>query len=299
MRTQKCAAQERVLKMIQSVKDCLVVCDVDNTLLNAQSGLPEVNKLTIELFMSMGGRFTVATGRTTESVKRQLGPLKINAPAITYGGSVIYDFEKKIWLQNKVLPQIAAMQALCDIKEAVPGIGIEVMTSDGRLYVVQSNEYTHHHTVYERLIYTMSPLGEFSNQWNKVMFAGAPELLLKAQDFVKNRRYPGLYFVFTDEMYFEMMPQCVSKGSALKELCALTGIPLENTIAIGDYDNDLEMLEAAGYAVAMENAPMKLQAVADEITTRCEDGGVAQVLYGLIRKYGEDPQDRRVRGYFK
>ena len=60
-----------------------------------------------------------------------------------------------------------------------------------------------------------------------------------------------------------------------------------------------QMLEAAGYAVAMENAPMKLQAVADEITTRCEDGGVAQVLYGLIRKYGEDPQDRRVRGYFQ
>ena len=64
-------AQERVLKMIQSVKDCLVVCDVDNTLLSAHGGLPEVNKLTIELFMSMGGRFTVATGRTTESVKRQ------------------------------------------------------------------------------------------------------------------------------------------------------------------------------------------------------------------------------------
>lgn len=104
--------------------------------------------------------------------------------------------------------------------------------------------------------------------------------------------------MFTDEIYFEMMPQCVSKGSALRELCAFTGIPLENTIAIGDYYNDLEMLETAGYAVAMENAPMKLQAVADEITSRCEDGGVAQVLYKLIRKYG-GPREGRVRGYFR
>ncbi len=279
--------------MIESLKDLLVVCDIDNTLLSVSGGLPEVNRLTIDLFTSLGGRFTVATGRTTESVQRHLSHLHLTAPAITYGGAVIYDFEKKEWLKNAVLPHDSAMQALCDVRDAFPGIGIEVMTSDGRLYVVQSNEYTHHHTVYERLIYTMSPLGEFSPKWNKVLFACGHETLLKVQEFVSGRQYPGLYFIATNSIYFEIMPEGVSKGAALRELCGMLQIPRENTIVIGDYYNDMEMMKAAGRSVAMGNAPKEVREIADAVTASCEDGGAAQVLYGLIRQYA--PSSRRLQ----
>ena len=43
---------------------------------------------------------------------------------------------------------------------------------------------------------------------------------------------------------------------------------------------------AAGHSVAMGNAPKEVQLAADTVTGRCLDGGVAEVLYGLIRKYG-------------
>ena len=48
--------------MIGTLDELLVVSDIDNTLLNAVEGLPEVNRATVQLFSSMGGRFTVATG---------------------------------------------------------------------------------------------------------------------------------------------------------------------------------------------------------------------------------------------
>ena len=74
--------------------------------------------------------------------------------------------------------------------------------------------------------------------------------------------------------------------AALGELCTYMGIPIENTVAIGDYFNDIELMRAAGHSVAMGNAPKEVQLAADTVTGRCLDGGVAEVLYGLIRKYG-------------
>lgn len=271
--------------MIQSLHDILVVSDIDNTLLDPGAGIPSVNQTTIRLFCSLGGRFTVATGRTLESVERQLGGLVLSAPAIAYGGGVIYDFEQKKRIQNKILPKAVAAHALKDIRDAFPGIGIEVMTADGRLYVVQSNQYTHTHTVQERLIYTMIPLQEIRAEWNKVLFACDNAMLRRVQEFVDNRYYPGIYFVATNTTYFEIMPEGVTKGAALEELCAYLRIPLANTIAICDYFNDVDLMQTAGHSVAVANAPKEIQLMADEITTSCMDGGVAQVLYRLITKY--------------
>ena len=65
------------------------------------------------------------------------------------------------------------------------------------------------------------------------------------------------------------------KGTALKALCELLRIPLENTMALGDSGNDESMLKAAGLGVAMGNAPDFIKAVADTVTERSENDGAA------------------------
>ena len=82
--------------MIRSLKDILVVSDMDNTLLTPEDGVPFVNQVTMRLFCALGGHFTVATGRTMESAGRHLDSMTLSAPAILYGGGVIYDFEHDI-----------------------------------------------------------------------------------------------------------------------------------------------------------------------------------------------------------
>ena len=146
--------------MIGTLDELLVVSDIDNTLLNAVEGLPEVNRATIQLFSSLGGRFTVATGRTLESVRRYLGDVAISAPVIALGGAVIYDFAKEQYIQNITLNKEAALAALREVQQNFPGVGIEVMTADGAVNVVQANEFTHMHTVQERLIYLLCPLAD-------------------------------------------------------------------------------------------------------------------------------------------
>ena len=276
--------------MIRSLEDVLVVSDIDNTLVCADGTVPGVNEATIELFCELGGKFTLATGRTVESVRHHLNHIRLSAPAITYGGAVIYDFQHDIRIKNAVLPQESARRALEDICNAFPGIGVELMTADGRIYVHQSNEYTHQHTVQERLIYTMRPLEDIQARWNKVMFAADAPTLKRLRDFCAGKHYAGVYFIPTGKYYFDMMPEGVTKGAALQELCDYLKLPLENTIVVGDYYNDIEMMQRAGHAVAMGNAPVAVQMAAQDVTGGCEEGGLAQVLYGLLRRYGAQEQ---------
>ena len=107
--------------MIGTLDELLVVSDIDNTLLNAVEGLPEVNRATVQLFSSMGGRFTVATGRTVESVRRYLGDVAISAPVIALGGAVIYDFAQEQYIQNITLNKESAMAALREVQQNFPG----------------------------------------------------------------------------------------------------------------------------------------------------------------------------------
>ncbi len=272
--------------MIRSLQDILVVSDMDNTLLTPEQGVPTVNQDTIRLFCMLGGKFTIATGRTAESAGRHLDAIALSAPAILYGGGVLYDFERQTRIESTLIPTESARCAIVDVLSNFPGVGVEVMTDDGGIRIVNANQYTHLHTAQERLSYRMAPLDVVAGGWNKVLFACAHDTLLQIRDFLSQRSYPGVYFVATNNNYFEIMPEGVTKGTALRALCAYLSIPLENTIVIGDYYNDLELMREAGYSVAVENAPPEVQREATAITGRCLDGGVAQVLYTLIRRFG-------------
>ena len=268
-----------------SLRDFLVVSDMDNTLLTAETGIPACNLETVKLFCALGGRFTIASGRTADSVGRYLNELPLTAPAITYGGGVLYDFSAGKVISSKTLPKVAARHALEDVCCRFPKIGVEIMADNGRIYVIRSNEYTHHHTLYERLRYVVSDFADVPGEWNKVLFADEPKVISELAEYMKFREYPGIYFVPTNTCYYEIMPENVTKASGLRELCRRLSVPIENTIAIGDYYNDIEIMKTAGYSVAVSNAPLEVQAAASEVTGACLDGGVAQFLYRLIARY--------------
>ena len=101
--------------MIRSLKDILVVSDMDNTLLTPEDGVPFVNQVTMRLFCALGGHFTVATGRTMESAGRHLDSMTLSAPAILYGGGVIYDFEHDIRIRNTLLSKPSARRAVLSV----------------------------------------------------------------------------------------------------------------------------------------------------------------------------------------
>ncbi len=271
--------------MIETLKDILVVCDMDNTLLTAKEGIPACNRAAIQLFQALGGRFTVATGRPVESVRAALDGLKLSCPAITCGGSVLYDFQTEEVLVQHSLDESSARQAILDVMQRFPDVGVEVMVEEGRVYVVQANQYTTAHVQNEKMSHVMCPLDRVPSHWAKVVFAANPVMLAQVQELIGKTTYPNIYFLPTNFIYFEIMPQNVGKAQALSELCRRELMGLENVIVIGDYFNDMDLMRQAGRSVAVGNAPPEVKAIADEVVSRCMDGGVGEYLYSLVKRY--------------
>jgi hydroxymethylpyrimidine pyrophosphatase-like HAD family hydrolase len=93
----------------------------------------------------------------------------------------------------------------------------------------------------------------------------------------------GFVATFSKPHFLELLPPAVSKGAALAYLCEYLGIPLRNTVAIGDAPNDLEMMEEAGIGVAVANAREEVRGAADLVTDRAAaEGAVAEVIDHLL-----------------
>ncbi|MBP3486740.1 MAG: HAD family phosphatase [Oscillospiraceae bacterium] len=81
---------------------------------------------------------------------------------------------------------------------------------------------------------------------------------------------------------FEISPRGVSKGEGLKQLCRAIGVPVEESIAVGDEGNDLTMVADAGLGVAMGNATAAVKAAAKVITADCDHDGVAEIIENYL-----------------
>ncbi|MVA74830.1 HAD-IIB family hydrolase [Auraticoccus sp. F435] len=101
------------------------------------------------------------------------------------------------------------------------------------------------------------------------------------EDFLAMAEALGLhgvsYFVGTSA-WLDIVPEGVSKASALAEVCAALGVDSSAVLALGDGRNDIEMLTWAGRGVALGEAAAEVQAVADHVTSRFVDGGTVEEL---------------------
>ncbi len=85
-------------------------------------------------------------------------------------------------------------------------------------------------------------------------------------------------------LYYDVVNADVSKGSAIRELCAFLNIPLDRTMGIGDSMNDLEMLEVCSYKVAMGNAIDEIKKISNYETLSNDEDGVSLVLERLYEE---------------
>lgn len=82
-------------------------------------------------------------------------------------------------------------------------------------------------------------------------------------------------------LFCDVIPQGISKAVGIREVSATLGIPIEQTMAFGDGQNDIEMLQLVGTGVAMGNATPEVKKHADYVTTSVDDEGIMNALRQL------------------
>ncbi len=275
--------------MFSDISKIILLSDMDGTLLTSKKEISDVDKSAIERFTALGGKFTIATGRTIQAFEQYVKMLDLKMPVIMYNGAAIHSYAEGRTLFTHSLPDNAKSAAL-EIMTMMPDIGGEVLKTNGT-YVFSNTEYQQLHT---RLCNIVPEYAELSGiedgGWLKVLFALAPEDIPFLELMIKQRRFDMEFsFVRSSEIFLEMMPKGVSKGTALAEYRRLPGMEDLTFAAVGDFDNDLEMIREADFGVCPANSEKSVKAAADLVLSRTNDqGAVAELIDIIIEKCGEN-----------
>ena len=262
--------------MKRKASELLFASDMDDTLLNSKKEITAGNQKAIAEFIADGGHFVIATGRAvpaTEPYVRQLG---IREPCVLYNGAGIYDFEQRRFLWTASLPG-TARGYLKDILDAFPEVGAEILYGD-RIYVVRKNRYVSWHVDVEHLEYQEVAPDALPDGWFKVLFVMDSAVQDRVWQYMQSRSYSDVVFIKSSEIYLEMMPVGVSKGDTLMRLAQLIGIAPECTAGIGDYNNDMELIQKTAVGFAVANAPSELRCLADVTAPDCDHDAVAWAI---------------------
>lgn len=269
------------------LKGILLVSDMDGTLITENFEVPKRNREAIDRFVENGGLFSFATGRGVPASQDFTKLVRINAPAILYNGSAIYDFAKKEFLWYTELGD-GVRELIAKVIKEFPDMGIEVLYRENLINVVRQNEYTQRHVERINGHYRYCPLEELPNGGLKVLFADEHKRLVGLKKFLD--LIPGFHYTYSSGDFLEMLPDGVNKGTALIELGKILGIEIENTAGIGDYYNDYELIRMAGIGATVFEAPDDIKQISRFIAGPCKEGSVADFIDYLFktRAYPEE-----------
>ncbi len=293
----------------------MIALDMDGTLLNSNKEISPENLAAILEAQAHGYEIVIATGRFSEDAWRILRPYGFSHWLISSNGAMIHSPEGEILGTTPMRPEDVA-QAMTWLDQN--GYYFEVTSNRGIHAWLQ-----HHDSLLAELaplkaaepevdiqrlrdvITTWSiqkgyqPIGSFQEllakpeEWHNILVISfTPHMLI---DGMKHFENWGRLTLSTSWRYnFELMAPATSKGNALQVLGDRLGIPMAETMAIGDNHNDLSMLTLAVYGVAMGNAEEKIRSLCPIVTHSHENHGVARAITALLKE--QDFQERVLRG---
>lgn len=254
----------------------LLGSDLDGTLLRHDKSLSQENKKAIEYFKSEGGIFTFFTGRLPVGAIPVLEMIMPNAPYGCMNGAGIADAKSGKYLWSMTLSD-EFREILEYVEKEHPYAGIELAT-DKIYFYKQSNEVLKHMRD-EKLPELPCDYRTFDEPVCKILF-GVQQDLMEAfmEDVCRQPKACFFDFIRSDKIYFEILPKGASKGDVLLRIAEMVGVDKSRTVAVGDNDNDVSMLEAAGIGIAVSNASKKAAKAADYITVSNEEHAIAKII---------------------
>ncbi len=259
--------------------DGILICtDLDGTLLRNDKSISAENRDAIEYFKREGGYFTFITGRMPYTSRTLYDAINPNAPVGCINGGGIYDFERGEYIWTMLLPD-DAKELVAAVYEAVPSAGIQ-MNAMETIYFCRDNEAMANFRKRTGAPHIVADYTTLDVPVSKVVFGDDDEEnILKIAEILNNHPKAVKFdFIRSERTLYEILPKGASKGNLLPRLAAILGVDMAKTIAIGDYNNDVSMIRAAGVGVAVANAVAEAKAAADYITVSNEEHAIAKII---------------------
>jgi len=247
--------------------------DMDGTLLDSQKKISWRTRQRITEFISRGGYFSVATGRSTEVSWPFIKDVGVNLPAILLNGAAIYDFQTKKYLHKTYLPQGCIKTVVDDVLSIYPQVCIEAF-EEGAPDFLNKDCIMDHEVLAEGHEFHYKTLSS-TPSYMKILLYGENKELKKIEKHFRVSESTEFRYTFSSPHYLEILPLQATKGDAMTRISEKMGFSLESTAAIGDFNNDIEMLKCAGVSAAPENGVEAVKTVADYIVPSNDKDAVA------------------------
>ncbi len=256
----------------------LICTDLDGTLLGSDKNISEENLEAIEHFKAEGGYFTFITGRVPYISGDICEKIRPNAPFGCINGGGVFDHINGEYISLKTVPESVKQIVQC-VEENLPEVGIQFDMAD-KLYFCRDND---------AMVKFRKNTGvpNLTCDYHSIKGPIAKIILGTKDDNVMNRlislvnSHPvseEVDCIRAEHDYYDIIPKGVSKGTALKQLAEHLGVEMSRTVAVGDYDNDIAMITAAGIGIAVANATEGAKKVADYITVSNDENAIARII---------------------
>ncbi|MGI6357975.1 MAG: Cof-type HAD-IIB family hydrolase [Bacillota bacterium] len=261
----------------------LVAIDLDDTLLRPDRTISQRVKRSLSAVQAMGCTVTLATGRMFKSAKQYADELELDVPLITYQGALVKTSRTGETLRSVSLAAEVLQPLLRWLEEV--GVHINLYVGDD-LYVAELNRIAMDYARFTRV--DVQAVGQLSSfplpVATKVVAVADPDYLRDHLQPQAERQFGDRLTINRSRPHFlEFGHPQATKSQALAFLANRLGIGREQVMAIGDGENDLDMLQYAGVGVAMGNAEPAALAVADFVTKSNQEDGVAVALEHYFR----------------
>lgn len=269
----------------------LITIDVDGTLVTPLKRLTKENIAAIERAKKAGIHIALVSGRPFHSmidINKSLGLDKKGHFTICQNGSYVFDnFSQK--------PMFGTFQSpsdLVNVAKLLEGFRLDVSAMDGENFYSnkkRANIYTKidakiHKMPIKRVNYEALPK---DMNFGRFMVLGSSHEIKRFVENMPDEIKDNYYPVQTAPFLVEIMNKKTNKGHAISQMADKLGYKMEEVMAIGNEKNDIPMLEAAGFAVAMGNAVDELKKHADYITKSNLKSGVGHAIDMLLKNNKE------------
>ncbi|MDO4535891.1 MAG: Cof-type HAD-IIB family hydrolase [Clostridium perfringens] len=270
----------------------MICIDMDGTLLNSKHEVSERNKEAIKKAIEKGIVVAITTGRIFRSAKIYADLLGIETPIVASNGGFIKEQDKEeiiyksalTYDELKKIDSIIKKHNLNVYYNLYDGIILEKTLDENHAYK-QANKRAKTEEDKITIMENVDLDKAFKEHQGDVLKAICIENeniegLNNAKEELKE--IEGLEVVSSWSNNFEVMPKGTCKWSGIKQLAKILGVKEEEVICIGDSENDLSMIQNAGFGVAMGNARVDVKEAAKYITDDNEHDGVGKAIEKIV-----------------
>lgn len=256
----------------------LLALDLDGTLLNSRGEIPDKNREAIRAAEHAGVLVTIATGRRFRDARPVGLDLGLNAPLITHNGALLKYADTLRTVHADLITTDTCLEII-RVGKSYGGdafVSADPLTSGKLLYdrVSEQNEPLRRYLAWAVTLHgddahdAVLHVPRLEDEVGKheiihVSFSGSCASMFEMEQYLANELGTSVTILTTvyrqrDFTLIDILPPNASKGSGLAKLSEIFGIDRDETMAMGDNFNDIEMLEFAGTSVVMGNADPRL-----------------------------------------